>query len=89
MRWVLPFFFIAAFASNIVVAGQTWYGLPLLIAQVVFYLWAVGGLVLGNRLRHVRYGLFAYFLVAMHMAFLLGFIRIMMGRGDISWRGGQ
>jgi cellulose synthase/poly-beta-1,6-N-acetylglucosamine synthase-like glycosyltransferase len=89
MRWVLPFFFIAALVSNVVVAGHTSYGLPLLGAQVVFYLWAAGGLVLGNRLRRVRYGLFAYFLVAMHMAFLLGFLRTVAGRSEVTWRGGQ
>jgi hypothetical protein len=34
----------------------------------------------------VRYGLLAYYLLAIHLAFLVGFVRFLSGTKETAWR---
>jgi hypothetical protein len=54
--------------------------------QIAFYLWALLGYLLRPRIQGVRFALIAYYLLAMHLAFLVGFVRYLSGRREIEWR---
>ncbi len=85
LRWMMPFLQVGLFVG----AALLW-DLPLyrvmLVIQLAFYLWAAAGLLFHRRLQRVRYALVGYFLVAMHAAFLVGFVRFLFGRGGATWQ---
>jgi cellulose synthase/poly-beta-1,6-N-acetylglucosamine synthase-like glycosyltransferase len=85
LRWVLPFLMIGMLVSNIVLAGEAFYRL-LLAGQLAFYTWAAAGFLFRRPLTRVRFGLLGYFLVAMHVAYLVGFIRFMRRRQEGLWQ---
>jgi cellulose synthase/poly-beta-1,6-N-acetylglucosamine synthase-like glycosyltransferase len=85
LRWLLPFFLLGLLASNLLLLDRPLY-LALFLAQAGFYLWGLLGWRFGAALRRVRFGLLAYFLLAIHMAFLWGFMRLVSGRGSVAWR---
>jgi cellulose synthase/poly-beta-1,6-N-acetylglucosamine synthase-like glycosyltransferase len=85
LRWMLPVLFILAFASNVALLGHPFYA-GLLVAQTAFYVWALAGYLFGALLRRVPFGLMAYFVVAMHMAFLVGLTRVLTNRRQVVWR---
>jgi uncharacterized membrane protein len=85
LRWMLPVLFILAFASNVALLGHPFYA-GLLVAQTAFYVWALAGYLFGALLRRVPFGLLAYFVVAMHMAFLVGLTRVLTNRRQVVWR---
>ena len=57
-----------------------------LYAQIAFYLWAALGFVFRERVRRVPFALLCYFLVAINVAFLVGFVRFVGGRKDTAWQ---
>lgn len=85
LRWFLPFLLIGLLLSNSFLLSRPLYQ-PTFLFQVVFYLWAGLGFLFQKRIRRVRYALVAYFLVAVHVAFLVGFWCYLSGRGDSSWQ---
>lgn len=85
LRWLLPFFLLALLGSNLLLLDRPPY-LALFLAQAAFYLWGLLGWLFGAALRRVRFGLLAYFLLAVHMAFLWGLMRLVSGRGAVAWR---
>jgi hypothetical protein len=85
LRWVLPFLLIGLLAASGVLWQRPLYR-AVLVAQLVFYGWAAIGFLCRRRMQQVRYALLAYYLLAMHLAFLVGFIRFASGRGDVTWR---
>jgi hypothetical protein len=52
----------------------------------VFYFWALLGALMHDRLRKIPYALIAYFLLAMNMAFLVGFARCFSNRKEAAWQ---
>jgi hypothetical protein len=56
------------------------------VLQVLFYGWGLVGYLLRRRMQGIRFGLVAYYLLAIHLAFLVGFIRYLSGRREIEWR---
>ncbi len=85
LRWIVPFLLIGLLVSN----SLLWNSLAYRVAfagQLFFYLWAGGGFIFQDRLRRVRYALVGYFLLAMHFAFLVGFLRFLTGRGEATWQ---
>ena len=84
LRWLLPFLLIAMLASNAFLASRPFFRV-LLATQIVFYLWGALGLMFHKRLRTVRFALFAYFLLMMHFAFLVGFYRFLFGGPETTW----
>jgi cellulose synthase/poly-beta-1,6-N-acetylglucosamine synthase-like glycosyltransferase len=85
LRWVLPFLLITMLASSGLLWTEPLYRIAFL-GQVAFYLWAALGFLFRRRMRGVRYGLLAYYLLAIHLAFLVGFVRFLGGRKDTAWQ---
>lgn len=85
LRWVLPFLLIGLLVSSAGLWAQPLYRMALL-AQCVFYAWAGLGFLLRRRVRGIRYALFAYYLLAIHLAFLVGFARAVTRRTETAWQ---
>jgi hypothetical protein len=52
---------------------------------MLFYFWAGVGFAFPHRLQRVRFGLVGYFLLAMNLAYLVGFVRFLLGREEAAW----
>jgi cellulose synthase/poly-beta-1,6-N-acetylglucosamine synthase-like glycosyltransferase len=85
LRWLVPFFAITLLASNVMLMRSPSYRLAL-AAQVLFYCWAGLGFFFYQHMRRVRYGLVPYFLFAMHLAFIVGFFRCLVGSDRAVWQ---
>ena len=85
LRWVLPFLLIGLLAANAMLWGRPFYRAALVV-QLLFYGWATVGFLCRRRMQRVRYALLPYYLLAIHLAFLVGFIRFASGRGEVTWR---
>ena len=86
LRWVLPFLMIGMLVSNIVLFNAEPLYRVLLAAQAVFYGWAAAGFLFQGRMMRVRFGLLGYFLVSIHLAYLVGFIRFVRRRQAGVWQ---
>jgi cellulose synthase/poly-beta-1,6-N-acetylglucosamine synthase-like glycosyltransferase len=85
LRWLVPFFAITLLASNVALMRSPSYRVAL-AAQVLFYCWAGLGFFFYQHMRRVRYGLVPYFLFAMHLAFIVGFFRCLVGSDRAVWQ---
>ncbi|MGH9514623.1 MAG: glycosyltransferase family 2 protein [Terriglobales bacterium] len=85
LRWLVPFFAITLFTSNVLIMRSPSYRVAL-AAQVLFYCWAGLGFFFYQHMRRVRYGLVPYFLFAMHLAFIVGFFRCLVGADRAVWQ---
>jgi cellulose synthase/poly-beta-1,6-N-acetylglucosamine synthase-like glycosyltransferase len=85
LRWILPFLLIAMLASSGLMWSRPIYRIALL-GQLAFYLWATLGFLFRERMQGVRYGLFAYYLLAIHLAFLVGFVRFLSRSKETAWQ---
>jgi cellulose synthase/poly-beta-1,6-N-acetylglucosamine synthase-like glycosyltransferase len=85
LRWILPFLLIGLFVSNLFLLDGAVYRVAMVI-QSVFYLWAGLGFLFREHGPRVPMGLFCYFLVAIHLAFLVGFLRLLSGRTETAWQ---
>jgi cellulose synthase/poly-beta-1,6-N-acetylglucosamine synthase-like glycosyltransferase len=85
LRWLVPFFAITLFVSNALIMRSPSYRIAL-AAQVLFYCWAGLGFFFYQHMRRVRYGLVPYFLFAMHLAFIVGFFRCLIGADRAVWQ---
>ena len=85
LRWILPFLLIGMLLSSAALLGSPLYR-PLFAAQLLFYAWGAVGFLLRRRIQGVRYALMAYYLLAIHLAYLVGFIRFACGRTEGTWR---
>jgi cellulose synthase/poly-beta-1,6-N-acetylglucosamine synthase-like glycosyltransferase len=85
LRWILPALLIGLLASSALLQSNPIY-CALLATQCAFYLWALAGYVFHGRLQGVRFGLLAYYLVAIHLAYLVGFVRFVRGRDTATWQ---
>jgi cellulose synthase/poly-beta-1,6-N-acetylglucosamine synthase-like glycosyltransferase len=85
LRWLVPFFAITLLLSNVFVMQSPSYRVAL-AAQVLFYCWAGLGFFFYQHMRRLRYGLVPYFLFAMHLAFIVGFFRCLVGADRAVWQ---
>jgi biofilm PGA synthesis N-glycosyltransferase PgaC len=85
LRWFLPFFLAGMLVTSVALVTAPLYRV-LLGAQMLFYALAAAGFVFRQRLRGVRYVMVPYYLLAMHLAFLVGFIRFLSRPGTVEWR---
>jgi cellulose synthase/poly-beta-1,6-N-acetylglucosamine synthase-like glycosyltransferase len=85
LRWILPFLLIAMLVSSGLLWSRPLYRTAFL-GQLAFYLWAAMGFLFRQRMQGVRYGLLAYYLLAIHLAFLVGFVRFLGGRKATAWQ---
>jgi cellulose synthase/poly-beta-1,6-N-acetylglucosamine synthase-like glycosyltransferase len=86
LRWVLPFLLIGLLAANLALVDAGAFYQGMLAAQCAFYLWAGVGFVFRERVRRVPLALLCYFLVAINVAFLVGFLRFLGGRKETAWQ---
>jgi cellulose synthase/poly-beta-1,6-N-acetylglucosamine synthase-like glycosyltransferase len=85
LRWVLPFLLIGLFTSTLFLLDEPLYQVAL-YAQLGVYGLAMLGLVFGERARRVPLALLCYYLMAINVAFLVGFVRFLGGRRDTAWQ---
>ncbi len=85
LRWLLPFLLIGMLVTSAALWPHPMYRV-FLLAQGVFYLWGIAGWLFRRQIQGVRYALVAYYLLAMHLAFLVGFVRFLSRRNDVGWR---
>ena len=85
LRWAVPFFLIGLLLTSAVLSGAWFYRMALL-AQIIFYVWASLGFFFYTTMRRIRYGLIAYFWAALHLAFLVGFIRCFVDSERPEWQ---
>jgi cellulose synthase/poly-beta-1,6-N-acetylglucosamine synthase-like glycosyltransferase len=85
LRWVVPFMLVGLLVSNCLLLSHPLYRITL-VSQMLFYLWAGVGFAFPQRLQRVRFGLIGYFLLAMNLAFLVGFVRFLLGREEAAWQ---
>jgi cellulose synthase/poly-beta-1,6-N-acetylglucosamine synthase-like glycosyltransferase len=85
LRWVLPFLMLALLASSAALWDRQFYRAVLLL-QVLFYGWAAAGYAFRDRMAPLRYGLIGYFLLAINLAFLVGFVRFLFARQEVKWK---
>jgi cellulose synthase/poly-beta-1,6-N-acetylglucosamine synthase-like glycosyltransferase len=83
LRWLLPFLMLTLLLSSGALARIPLYGMAF-VAQLVFYLWAFAGFLLREH-THSRAALVPYYLTAIHLAFLVGFVRYLKGGADGTW----
>jgi len=87
LRWLLPFLLIGLLASSGALSHDPLYRVAFAV-QGLFYLWAAAGFLFRERLGRVRFGLVGYYLCAIHLAFLVGFVRVLTGRKHTAWQRG-
>jgi cellulose synthase/poly-beta-1,6-N-acetylglucosamine synthase-like glycosyltransferase len=85
LRWILPFLLVGMLLASVLLREQPLYR-AFLVSQVVFYAWAGLGCVFRRRVQRIRYALVAYYLLAIHLAFLVGFMRFVTGHRGAEWR---
>jgi len=84
LRWLLPFFLIFMLVSNAFLMRKSFYGAAF-VAQAAFYLWASLGFLFHKRMKQTRIVLLPYFLLTVHLAFLVGFWRCCFGEYQATW----
>jgi len=85
LRWMLPFLLIGLLVSSALLWPQPIYR-ALFLAQGLFYVWGLTGYLFRRQVQGIRYALVPYYLLAMHLAFLVGFLRFLSRRNDVGWR---
>ena len=85
LRWILPLLLIGVLITSAILWRHPFYR-AVLVAQGLFYIWAALGFALRRRAQHVRYALMGYYLVAIHLAYLVGFLRYVTGRTETTWQ---
>jgi cellulose synthase/poly-beta-1,6-N-acetylglucosamine synthase-like glycosyltransferase len=85
LRWTLPFLLIGMLMTSAALLDSSLYR-ALFALQVLFYGWGLIGYLFRSRIQGIRFALVAYYLLAMHLAFLVGFVRYLSGRREIEWR---
>ena len=85
LRWTLPFLLIGMLVCSAALLDSSVYRV-LFVLQVLFYGWGLVGYLFRPRIQGIRFALVAYYLLAIHLAFLVGFVRCLSGRREIEWR---
>jgi cellulose synthase/poly-beta-1,6-N-acetylglucosamine synthase-like glycosyltransferase len=90
LRWLVPFVMLALLLSGgwlAVVSGGILGALYRIAfaAQIAFYGWACVGAVFRDAMCKVPFGLTGYFMVAMNLAFLRGFLRYLRTEREGTW----
>jgi cellulose synthase/poly-beta-1,6-N-acetylglucosamine synthase-like glycosyltransferase len=85
LRWILPFLLLGLFTSNLFLLDQPLYQAAL-FGQVLIYIWAALGWLFGERVQWLPLAKLCYYLMAINVAFLLGFVRFVSGRRETAWQ---
>lgn len=84
LRWIVPFNLLGVLAATLALARHPFFRIAL-VAQVLFYFWAFMGYAFRTSFQKIRFALMGYFLVAMHLAFLVGFWRFLFDERKGAW----
>lgn len=84
LRWILPFFLMGLLLSNAVLLGREPYTFAF-VCQIAFYFAALVGLTFHGKSPVVKVASLCYYLVAIHLAFAVGFVRLLLGRDQDLW----
>ncbi len=85
IRWLVPFFLIFAFTTNLVLLENKLY-LIIFLLQCVFYSMAIIGRILSrSNLKFILFGL-PYYFISMNLALFFGFIRFCTNSQSVMWR---
>jgi hypothetical protein len=84
LRWFLPFLLVATLVSNLFLLGTPLYRAAF-ATQIAFYFWGSLGFMFHEQMKKVRFALLAYFLLTVHVAFLVGFWRCFFGEPKTTW----
>ena len=84
LRWLVPFLLAGLLIASIALWPQPIYGVALAL-QLAFYLWAAVGWGFREQLCKVRFALVGYFLLAMHLAFVVGLYRCVFRHQPATW----
>ncbi len=84
LRWLVPFFLLAMLTSNVLLAGEMFYGSTLLL-QGLFYTLGLLGTVLPNLTGIAKVLTIPKYFITMNVAILMGFGRFMTGRQKVTW----
>ncbi|MGH7368449.1 MAG: glycosyltransferase family 2 protein [Candidatus Rokuibacteriota bacterium] len=85
LRWILPLLLIGLLVTSAILWTRPFYR-AILFAQGVFYAWAALGFLFRQRVQNVPYVLIGYYLLAIHLAYLVGFLRYVTGRSEAAWQ---
>jgi hypothetical protein len=85
LRWFLPFFLVGLILSNLFLLGREPYTLAL-ACQASFYSAALIGLTFHGKNPVVKIATLCYYLVAIHLAFAVGLIRLLSGKDQGVWQ---
>ena len=85
LRWILPLLLIGVLVTSAILWRHPFYR-AMLFAQGLFYAWAALGFLFRRRVQDIPYALIGYYLVAIHLAYLVGFVRYVTGRTEGTWQ---
>ena len=85
LRWILPLLLIGMLLASALLSEHVLYR-AMFLAQGAFYVWGVAGYLFRRQVGGLRYALIPYYLLAMHLAFLVGLVRFLSRRGEVGWR---
>jgi len=85
LRWVLPFFLLGLLVSNIVLWEHEPYTIALAV-QAAFYIGALIGFAFRDGKLQLRVATLCYFLLAIHLAFVVGLVRLLLGKEEGAWQ---
>lgn len=85
LRWILPLLLIGVLVTSAMLWRHPFYR-AILIAQGFFYVWAALGFLFRRRVQDIPYALIGYYLLAIHLAYLVGFVRYVTGRTETAWQ---
>ncbi len=84
IRWLVPFFMIFAFFTNLALSGALLYK-ALFAMQIIFYLLAVTGRVLVSAHLKARFAGLPYYFVSMNLGLFFGFVKFCFRRQKVTW----
>jgi hypothetical protein len=85
LRWFLPFFLVGLMLSNLILLGREPYMLAFAL-QASFYFAALMGLAFHGKSPVVKVARLCYYLVAIHLAYAVGLIRLLSGKDQGVWQ---
>jgi cellulose synthase/poly-beta-1,6-N-acetylglucosamine synthase-like glycosyltransferase len=85
LRWILPFFLLGLLVGNIFLMGREPYTLAF-ACQAAFYFAALMGMAFHGRNPAVKFATLCYYLLAIHLAFAVGFFRLLIRRDQGVWQ---
>jgi cellulose synthase/poly-beta-1,6-N-acetylglucosamine synthase-like glycosyltransferase len=85
LRWIMPLLLIVVLVTSAILWRHPFYR-AILLAQGLFYVWAGLGFLFRRRVQDIPYALIGYYLMAIHLAYLVGIVRYVTGRTETAWQ---